>query len=155
MTYAVNWDIANIPGGSYTVLFRLTDVDGASAEHTATITVDHSVPERIANVAAVGDLDGIMISWSIASEIDTTRYRIYRRSELESDFRRIANINNRNTLSFRDTNVVEDRLYYYYVVGVNSFGREGEPSAIVAAMRGIDEEPPTVRIQKKRCADIC
>ncbi|MCL2045555.1 MAG: leucine-rich repeat protein [Oscillospiraceae bacterium] len=144
VTYSIKWDVAYIDNGAYTLLFRLTDVDGQSTEFTEAVTVDHTGPERIANLVALGDIAGIRLSWSIASEIDTTRYRIYRRSEIDSNFYIHRTIDGRNIVSYLDETVVEDRLYSYYVVGVNSLGQEGLPSEIATAIKGVDEEPPQV-----------
>ena len=102
------------------------------------------IPRHIINLTASGDLSGITISWSISSEVDTARYRIYRSLEPDDGFELLTTINNRNTLNFRDTTVATEILYYYYIVGVNSHGHESPPSAIAAGMRGVDEEPPQV-----------
>ena len=144
VTYAVKWDVAYMPNGDYTVVFRLTDVDGASTEKEGTVTVAHTGPARIVNVIAFGDILGINISWSISVEIDTTRYRIYRRSEIDINFYSLVTINGRNTLTYRDTTVAEGRLYSYYVVGINDLGQEGLPSEIAVGMKGVDREPPVV-----------
>jgi fibronectin type 3 domain-containing protein len=144
VVYAVNWQVTGVADGIYDVVFVLTDIDGASAEKYAQIIVDHSVPAKISGVAAVGDLLGITVSWSIAAETDTTKYRVYRRSEIDSSFYVTTTINGRNTLSYRDNNVVIDRLYHYYVVGVNDFGQESPASDIATAFRGVDAEPPVV-----------
>jgi PKD repeat protein len=142
--YIARWDVEGIPDGAYSVEFVITDVDGVSAAKEGIVIVDHSVPETIVGVQALGDIDGITLSWSIAAELATTRYKLYRRSELDEAFRLIATINNRGTLSFKDVAVNPDRLYYYYVVGVNSFGLEGLPSEIAAGRKGTDTEGPIV-----------
>jgi len=144
VTYVVDWDIGAYDEGTYDVAFKITDVDGTSVEKTGQIIIDRSVPQKIINVTAIGDINGITLSWSISSEVDTTRYRIYRKSEIDADFYVLTNINNRNTLTFRDATVQSDRLYSYYVVGVNDFGQAGPPSDITIAAKGLDEESPVV-----------
>jgi hypothetical protein len=142
--YTLNWDIEDIEDGTYDVVFVLTDVDDTSAEKMAQITVDHTVPQKIVSVSAIGDISGITLSWAISSEIDTTRYKIYRRSELDTDFYVLTTITSRSTLTYRDTTVAADRLYYYYVVGVNDFGQESPISNVAVALKGVDEELPQV-----------
>jgi hypothetical protein len=55
VVYTIDWNVESIPEGEYTVLFRITDVDGVSAARTGNIIVDHSRPEKIINVIALGD----------------------------------------------------------------------------------------------------
>ena len=144
VTYALDWDITGMADATYDVVFVLTDADGTVAEKTAQITIDHAVPQKIINVTAIGDISGVVLSWSISSEVDTTRYRIYRRSELDANFYALTTIIGRNILTYKDTTVSAGRTYYYYIVGVNDFGQEGPPSDIATALMGADEEPPQV-----------
>ena len=142
--YTADWDISEVSDGDYTVWFSITDIDGIITEASQTITVDTTLPEKIINVTATGDISVIYLSWSISSEVDTTTYRIYRKSDLDSDFKLYAQINNRNTLNYSDTNVRSGRNYYYYVVGVNDFGLEGEASETAVATLDSDTTAPTV-----------
>ena len=142
--YTIDWDISVFEDGEYELLFVLTDVDGESDEYSETVTIDRSVPEQIVGVTAIGDVQVIYLTWAISTEADTTIYRIYRRAESDEAFRLIAQINNRNTLNYTDSNVKTDRIYYYYVVGVNGFGQEGEASEIAGATLSSDTEAPTV-----------
>ena len=144
VTYAVGWDVEDIAEGTYDVVFVLTDVDGATDELTAQIIVDQSVPAKIENVIAIGDIDGITLSWSISAEVDTTRYRIYRRSEIDTKFYELTTVSGRNILTYRDLTVARDRLYQYYVAGVNDLGIEGVASEFAAAIKGVDDEAPQV-----------
>lgn len=142
--FTAAWDITDLAEGSYQVLFRLTDVDGTSDEYSETIIIDRSVPAKISNVIAVDDVNKVHINWNLAAEIDTTGYRIYRRSAQETDFTCIAEISGRNTLSYTDTTVSENSIYYYYVTGVNELGTEGEASNIAGATLSPDTDAPTV-----------
>ena len=144
LIYSVNWDITDVNAGEYKVVFVIEDIDGAKAEVEGTVNVDKTVPSKIVNVIAVGDLTKINLSWSQSSEIDSTIYKIYRKSELDTRFYLVKTITNRTTLSYVDTNVKNDRLYYYYVVTENSFGTESEPSELAVGMKANDVEAPTV-----------
>ena len=141
--YTVDWDISGIEDGDYTVIFVLEDVDGATAEYSETLTVDHSVPEKIINVITVGGIDVIHVNWGIASEIGTV-YRVYRRVGDSGEFELIAQISDRDTLTYADRDVEEDLVYTYYVVGVNDFGQESDPSDLAEATLTPDTESPAV-----------
>ena len=56
----------------------------------------------------------------------------------------LAGVDSRNTLSYVDENVDPTLVYQYYVVGVNTIGREGKPSAVVRATLIPDEQAPVV-----------
>ncbi|MCD8124003.1 MAG: leucine-rich repeat protein [Lachnospiraceae bacterium] len=142
--YTVNWDIDELEAAEYTVVFELTDADGATGSLQQVITVDDSVPAKISSVTATGDTYQIVLSWGISKEADTETYYIYRRSEDETDYTRIQVISGRSVQSYTDTDVVENTKYYYYVTGVNFFGREGEASRIAVAAATSDTEAPTV-----------
>ena len=137
-------DVEDIPNGEYKVLFTYTDIDNVTVEKKGTIRVDKSVPEKIQNVVALGDYNDIKISWSKSSEVDSKIYKIYRKSEVDTDFSLLTTIKGRDILSYTDTNVKKNRLYTYYVITENSFGIVSEKSAETIAMRGIDEEPPVI-----------
>ena len=142
--YTVDWDVSAMAEGSYEVVFCLTDADGTKTEYSKTLLVDHSRPDQIVGVTAISDVEVIYLTWAISSEVDTATYRIYRRAETDEDFRLIARINDRNTLTYTDKNVKSDHIYHYYVTGVNSLGRESDPSLIVGATLSLDEEAPRV-----------
>lgn len=142
--YTVHWDISALEDGEYALLFTLTDVDGATDTHSERIRIDRSVPAQIVGVTAIADAQKIYLAWEISSEADTGVYRIYRRAESEQAFRMVAQINDRNTLTYPDSDVTADQIYYYYVVGVSGFGTEGKASEIVGATLSADTEAPTV-----------
>ena len=144
LIYIVDWDVTDFEQGKYDVEFEMSDIDGATSVLAGSIYIDKSVPEKIINVVAVGNYTNIALSWSQSSEVDSTVYKIYRKSEVDSKFTLLKTINGRTTLTFTDTTVKENGTYSYYIVTVNSFGTESEPSDIAVAMRDVDTEAPTV-----------
>ncbi|MCD8053500.1 MAG: leucine-rich repeat protein [Lachnospiraceae bacterium] len=95
-------------------------------------------------MTATGDTYQIVLSWGISKEADTETYYIYRRSEDETEYTRLAEITGRSVQSYTDEDIVADKKYYYYVTGVNFFGQEGEASRTVVAAATSDTEAPTV-----------
>ena len=145
LTYDTNWDVSGLAEGEYKVEVAVTDPDDTVVTYSRVIAVDNSKPEAISSLVAVGDVNQIVLSWTISHEIDTKQYRIYRRAEDEDAYTLIKRIYDRNTLSYTDTKADDkDKKYYYYVVGVDNAGREGEPSAIACATPGTDKELPRV-----------
>ena len=144
LVYCVDWDVEDIAEGEYTVIFAIEDPDRAKAEIKGTVNVIRSAPEKIVNFIAVGDFEKVNLSWSQSSEVDTTIYKIYRKSEADSEFKLIKTINGRTTLSCIDTDIEEAEVYSYYIVAENSFGMTSEPSEIANASLATDAEAPTV-----------
>ncbi len=143
-TYTFNWDITAFEDGEYVLVFVFEDVDGAVTEMRKTVSIDRSRPEKIVSVSAISGVNGIFLSWAISGEVDTETYRIYRRAAGEEQYRLLKEISGRDILAYTDTSVEADQTYYYYVVGVNEFGREGEPSDVVGATLADDTEAPVV-----------
>ena len=142
--YTLNWDMTGWADGEHVIRVVLTDIDGASDEYSETLIIDRGVPAQIVGVTAVGDHDVLHINWAMAAETDTHVYRIYRRTETDGPYRLIAQINDRETLTYTDKTIKKDRVYYYYVVGVNELDQEGVPSVVVAATLAPDTQAPVV-----------
>ena len=108
------------------------------------LNTDDTKPEAISNFIAIGDTNRIVLSWSISHEVDTKKYNIYRKAENEEEYVLIKSINDRNTLTYTDTDVKNNCRYYYYIVGVNLFGTEGNISVIATSVPEIDTEKPRI-----------
>lgn len=102
------------------------------------------IPEVIRNLNAIGEVGQISLTWSKASEIDTGIYKIYRRVQDEDNYKLLATINDRNTLSYSDTDVEDGILYEYCITGVNISGGESEKSESVTAHTVVDTDPPVL-----------
>lgn len=142
--YQIPWTVTDIKAGEYTVYFEFTDKDGGFGMHSGIVRYVNTRPAQLSSVVAYGDTNKICLSWTIAHEETTEKYHIYRRMQDEDTFTLLEKIEGRNTLSYDDTNVNENTAYYYYVVGVDVLGQEGEPSNIVSAVRGEDSAPPQI-----------
>lgn len=95
-------------------------------------------------VIATGDTNQIVLSWTLAHEIDIAGYYIYRKAENEDSYTLIKKISDRNVLSYTDATVKEKQKYYYYITVADSNGVEGKPSEIVEAIPLADTEAPRV-----------
>ena len=144
VSYSANWNVSALEANTYEVVFELTDRDGKTASASANIEVENSVPEAVSSLTAVGDTNQIVLSWSMAHEIDTQKYNIYRRSEEEDEFKLIKKIFKRDILSYTDTKADKPQKYYYYITTVNSLGTEGAPSQTAVAIPRTDTEAPRV-----------
>ncbi len=144
ITYETDWDVTNVPEGEYKVEVDIIDPDGTVVVYDKTLTVDNSVPEAISKIVAIGDVNKIVLSWTMSHEIDTNQYVIYRRTETEEEYSVVKRIYDRSTLTYTDTTATENIKYYYYIVGVNDANQPGEMSEITCATPGTDMELPRV-----------
>ena len=142
--YSIDWNVSLLSDGEYTLRAVLTDVDGTTAEWTETVTVDNTPPAKLLQLTVTGAELNIELGWTEAREYDTVGYHIYRGVSGQNDFRLLAEIDGRGTLSYTDTTAGETEMYEYYVVGVDIFGREARAYDIVAGSRIPDTEKPRV-----------
>ncbi len=143
-TYAYTWNNQQIPEGTYNIKAVITDADGGTALDVQAYHIDRTPPKQLVGVTAIGAADGVHLSWPISWEVDTTRYTVYRKLRTEDTFTAVKTISGRDQLAWTDTTVDEVSLYDYYVVGVDSYGREGDASEIVSATRAEDTEAPQI-----------
>ena len=142
--YRVEWDVRDLDEGSYEIQFVLTDADGESVKAVSEVSIDRSSPEKISSISAIGDTGCVVLSWSMAHELETNRYNIYRRKEGTAEFTQIKKIYGRNIRTYTDTKAEEGVLSEYYVTAVNPMGKESEPSESAFAMPEKDREAPRV-----------
>ena len=100
--------------------------------------------EKIGGLLATPDVNSVVLSWGMSTELTTDTYRIYRRAGEEEGFQLLATVNGRNTLAYTDHEVEPGVVYTYYVVGVDPHGRESAPSDPVSASSLSDTEKPQV-----------
>ena len=144
--FTADWDNAELPEGEYTVGFVLAVASNPQKcfSREETLTVDHSVPARIVGLRADGDVRNVTLSWGIAEELATNVYRVYRKTAGETEYTLLREITGRNNHSYVDTACEIGTEYDYYVVGVNQYGEESEPSETVRGSILPDTEAPRV-----------
>lgn len=142
--FDVDWDVSQIEPSTYAVIFELIDVDGACGIKQKEITIEDTRPDQITNLVAFGDTNQVVFSWTIAHEISTDKYRLYRKAPIDEQFVPITTIEGRCTLTYTDSQVETDTRYEYYIVGVNNYNQESIPSKIVAVTSKQDLESPQI-----------
>ena len=142
-TYSVNWDVSELPTGMYTVGFTYTPAVDETAELSTEVRYGNEIPQKPSSVYAFGDINCIVLNWSVAHEISTKKYHVYRSTDGE-DFELVKVFNSRDTLSWTDTDTEPGQIYYYYVCGVNRYGEEGTASDIVSAVPLSDTVKPQI-----------
>ncbi|MBR3344775.1 MAG: leucine-rich repeat protein [Solobacterium sp.] len=141
--YAAEWDVSGLPVGNYTVGFTYTSANGETAEFSTEVHYGNEVPAKLAGVSAFGDTNSIVLNWSIAHEISTNRYHVYRSADGEN-FQLAKVFNSRDTLSWTDNSTEPGKQYFYYVCGVNRYGEEGIRSDIASAVPLSDTAAPQI-----------
>jgi predicted small lipoprotein YifL len=100
-----------------------------SNEATIKIT-DIYPPEIPANLTTFKAGDHLFITWRGVSDKDFSYYRLYRRSNSESEFKLLADQITGN--QHKDKNVTKGLIYFYTITSVDLKGNESEYSPVVS-----------------------
>ena len=141
----IRWNIKDVPSGEYTLTFRVTDKDGASAEKTLTVTVDTTPPEQVFGFDVFEGEKEMKLTWGIAAEAKVVGYNIYRRTETGA-YKLLKYIDKRETLEYVDKDLAEGDIYFYMMCAVDKFGQEGIYSDEKSAAAKGDETIPEVTL---------
>ena len=104
----------------------ITDESGKTYTQNRTFTLVTEQPVPIYGFYVNSSETAIYLNWTVAPEITTTGYRIYRKVN-DGDFTLYASINNRETKSYIDMSVEEEKTYTYYMTAVSEMGVESDP----------------------------
>ena len=107
-------------------------------------TPDNSLPVQLLSFQAISNDNGIMLEWQTASEINNLGFEIFRRSELDTVYRKIASYetvpelvgqgdsNIGATYRYLDSKVIPGETYWYKLVDVDYDGSRTEHPPVMA-----------------------
>ncbi len=104
-------------------------VESDTSEYIAVPVTDTYPPEIPPNLVSFKTSNAIYLNWKEVTDVDFSHYRIYRRTETETDFSKIAD--NITANNYTDKSVKKETIYYYTVTAVDKKGNESPFSAIV------------------------
>ena len=135
-------DISEMESGEYTLIVSSNDY---GMETTVLYVVDRKAPAHPENfVVTPGNLVNIL-SWQMAADADVCFYTIYRSRLGKEDTYSVAEtIFGRDITSWTDQDVEENIEYLYKISATDTFGQEGECSAVVGSMPAADTEAPLI-----------
>ena len=144
--YSTCWNIEDVSAGEYEIHFILNYGNGETTENAEMVTVVRVFPAPIENLIATDDLTCVRLNWSMAAEIDTAGYAIFRRkvTETPGEFVQVDTALGRETCFWDDDYPSRGDTYEYYVVAISDVGEKGEPCAAVQVTHEGDMEPPVV-----------
>jgi fibronectin type 3 domain-containing protein len=134
-----------------TYFYKVTAVDftgnesaaGAFAAGTRLPPPDVTAPDAPAGIGAVGQKNGIFVTWDANAEADVAGYRIYRATSLNGDYNLLTTGQLIAGTTFTDTSAAINMAYYYRVVAVDN---AGNTSVLSAAANATRLPPDPVRI---------
>lgn len=106
----------------------------------------YTVPDPagpVENLYVIGETYKISLSWSKAAEASVTGYHVFRKGPDDADYVLVNTINDRNTVSYVDTDVVAESEYFYKVRALKG-DIEGEFCEPVSAIALTDTEAPRI-----------
>lgn len=141
----IRWNIQDVPSGEYTLTFRVTDKDGASAEKSMKVNVDTAPPEQVFGFDVFEGEKETKLTWGIAAEAKVVGYNIYRRTE-NGTYKLLKYIDKRDTLEYTDKDINEGDVFFYMMCAVDKYGQEGIYSDEKSAAAKGDETAPDMTL---------
>ena len=140
------WNTADLADGVYRMKAVATDMSGNVSEPTdasfAEITLMATAPDAPV-LEVTQDNWKIELSWTAEKNDDFYGYKLFRKSEKESEFTWI-NRNNTYAEQYTDEDVVPGTIYTYYVSIYDQFGNHSESQQINSFAFDKDIIAPTV-----------
>ncbi len=147
--FSFEFDMSTITeSGDYKFIFTVEDADGFNDSYEANYNVDVTPPSKITGFTAEGYQEYNMLSWDKSVEANAEKYLIYRSTTEDGPYSLITTVNNRDKVTYKDTDVNPGTTYYYYVVAQDIYGQQSEKSDIKSAMPLNDTTPPEVLFVK-------
>ncbi|MBQ7793688.1 MAG: fibronectin type III domain-containing protein [Clostridia bacterium] len=140
-------DPANIEnnGNEYIFRYTVTDKDGCTGTMENVVYSIIYPPEAVEEFEATQGARSIIISWNVSDSYYVEKYVLYRKLSGSDNWEAYRTITGKTSTYYEDTNVVMGQEYDYYIVAVDEFGQESEPSVILEKiLPGADTEAPTV-----------
>jgi hypothetical protein len=106
------------------------EIESAASEEAMIKITDIYPPEIPANLTTFKAGDHLFITWREVQDKDFSYYRLYRRSDSESEFKLLADQITAN--QFKDKSVTSGETYYYSITSVDLKGNESEYSPVVS-----------------------
>ena len=132
----------NKPG---TASIVVTGINGVKGSRSFKFEISlKNPPRKIEEFEIIEGIEKCTLKWKVLEENTTLGYRIYRRATEEESFSLLATIKNTNITQYDDENLIPDTLYYYYIVGIEQFGFEGEEYDILNATPKRDDVKPVI-----------
>ncbi len=143
--FSFDFDMSQLSeSGDYKFVFAVEDADGFNDTYEAQYSVDVTPPSKLTGFEAKGYEKYNMLSWNKAIEANTEKYIIYRSIKEDGPYELLTEINNRDKVTYKDSNVDPGTTYYYYVVAEDVYGQQSEKTEIKSATPLADATAPEV-----------
>lgn len=140
------WDISKLTGDKeYAVRYTLYDADDNTDVREVSYLIDKEAPEPVKELAATADNGAVRLTWEVSTSADCVKYKVYRKSDADSDFDLITTIDGKNEFYYTDKDVQEGSTYTYAVTAVDDYANESRLSEEVTVTVDADESAPVVK----------
>ncbi|MDQ2085047.1 fibronectin type III domain-containing protein [Herbivorax sp. ANBcel31] len=139
-----DWNLEPLSSGEYMVRYTVYDDDGNNDERVVSYNVNRTSPKKVENINAVSDSSGITLTWDIAADGDVSYYNIYRSVNEPGSFTLLERVDERTTVFYRDSDILPETNYYYFIRAVDVFEQESSNSEVIEATTVEDTVPPTI-----------
>lgn len=102
-------------------------IDGAESTAVAVKVMDKTAPSAVTGLTVVASAINVRVFWNPSDADDLAGYRIYKRAEDSTDFKKVGEVGSTQTI-FIDNDAVEGEKAYYAVSAFDTDGNEGSRS---------------------------
>ncbi|RDU23406.1 PKD domain-containing protein, partial [Anaerosacchariphilus polymeriproducens] len=139
------WDISGLKvSGDYKIRFTLYDADGNKDQEILTYNLDKTAPKIPAEFSGEDDNQVVVLHWKPSISADCNGYYIYKKAESQSEYQKLAAIEGRETMTFRDKEVELGKKYSYIITAYDECKNESESSETVVVQAGEDKIAPEI-----------
>lgn len=142
-----HWNAGKLADGAYSVHVTVKDTDGTAVSADTTVNVLNHPLEALTLKGEAGGRTAVL-TWSLAAEAAVTGYRVYRLNADGKTWEMIAEIKNRDTLSYTDSALTAGTKYTYAVTSIDSSEQESVKSNSVAVTPSADKTAPEITVFK-------
>ena len=142
--FGYNLKFADLEDGIYRIKYTVKDADGNEETADTYCYIDRKAPKKIEELTAVSENGSAVVKWKASPESDFYYYKVYRSDELNSSFKYIASIYDKNKSVYVDSSVYMNVKYNYRVTAVDKYGQESEYVQINGCLIEDDLESPTI-----------
>ena len=133
--------------GANSISLSCNDLSGNSAVASATFNIDAETPLQTSgvNITPVKSEGSLLLSWHPSNAPDLSYYNIYRSNAQMLSLDGLAPLTKTSELSFKDTNLDSESVWYYAVSAVDLYGNENK--LVISKQGKVADIIPPVPVQ--------
>lgn len=139
------WNMAGLKSGEYIVRYTLYDSELNQDVREVTYDLDQDAPKAVQALNVVSDNGLVELRWQPSTSSDCKEYRIYRASESDHNFTRIATLTDAKIVTYIDATATIGNTYLYQVTAVDNYSQESIATESASITIAEDQKAPVIK----------